>query len=65
MVPTAGHIEQRCNSVDAVRAGAGIACEAFELDKLLEYIPKYNKDDQSFVKWVQQGEAKFIEHLTK
>lgn len=65
MVPTAGHIEQRCNSVDAVRAGAGITCEAFELDKLLEYIPTYNKNDQSFVNWVKQGEIKFIEHLTR
>ena len=65
MVPTAGHIEQRCNSVDAVRAGAGITCESFELDKLLEFIPTYNKDDRRFIEWVNQAEAKFIEFLTK
>jgi len=65
MVPTAGHIEQRCNSVDAVRAGAGITSDSFELDKLLEFIPHYDKNDQSFINWVHQGETKFIEFLTK
>ncbi|HEY4785764.1 MAG TPA: glycosyltransferase family protein [Bacteroidales bacterium] len=65
MVPTAGHIEQRCNSVDAVRAGAGIACESFELDKLLDFIPRYNRDDHRFIEWVNQGETKFLEFLTK
>jgi uncharacterized protein (TIGR00661 family) len=65
MVPTAGHIEQRCNSVDAVRAGAGIALESFELDKLLEYIPTYPKNDESFIHWVRQAEVKFLELLIK
>lgn len=63
MVPTAGHIEQLCNSVDAVRAGAGIACKSFELDKLIEYIPTYKRDD-TFVNWVRSAEDKFIQHLT-
>ena len=65
MVPTAGHIEQRCNSVDAVRAGAGIALESFDMDKLLAYIPTYNKEDRQFNQWVDQAEKKFIELLTK
>jgi uncharacterized protein (TIGR00661 family) len=65
MVPTAGHIEQRCNSVDAVRAGAGITCESFELDKLVDFIPSYNKDDDSFIRWIRQAEQKFLEHFTK
>jgi len=65
MVPTAGHIEQRCNSVDAVRAGAGIACESFELDKLIAYIPTYDKNDHRFIEWVNEAETKFLEFLTK
>lgn len=64
MVPTAGHIEQRCNSVDAVRAGAGITLDSFDLDKLLEYIPQYPKDDQSFILWEQQAASRFLELLT-
>jgi uncharacterized protein (TIGR00661 family) len=63
MVPTAGHIEQLCNSVDATRAGAGIALNRFDLDKLLDYIPKYPKDDRTFVDWVLSAEAKFLDHL--
>lgn len=65
MVPTAGHIEQRCNSVDAVRAGAGITSHWFDLDALLAYIPTYPKSEQTFVNWVLQAEDRFIELLTK
>lgn len=65
MVPTAGHIEQRCNSVDAVRAGAGITSDKFDLDKLLEFIPTFNKDEDQFIQWVKQAEQKFIALLTK
>jgi uncharacterized protein (TIGR00661 family) len=64
MVPTAGHIEQRCNSVDGVRAGAGITSDKFDLDKLIEFIPSYNKGDE-FIQWVKQAEEKFIALLTK
>ena len=64
MVPTAGHIEQRCNSVDAVRAGAGITADKFDLDKLIEFIPSYNMGDE-FIQWVKQAEQKFIALLTK
>jgi uncharacterized protein (TIGR00661 family) len=65
MVPTAGHIEQRCNSIDAVRAGAGITSDKFELDKLLEYIPTFNKGEDQFIQWVKQAEQKFTTLLTK
>jgi uncharacterized protein (TIGR00661 family) len=65
MVPTAGHIEQRCNSVDAVRAGAGITFDNFDMDKLVEFIPSYHKEDVKFVDWVRQAEKKFLELLTK
>jgi uncharacterized protein (TIGR00661 family) len=65
LVPTAGHIEQRCNSIDAVSAGAGIASESFDIDKLIEFIPTYNKNDNQFIQWEKQAEQKFLELLTK
>jgi len=51
MVPT--HIEQACNAFEASLAGAGIVADDFQLDKLLEYIPHYQKET-SFRDWVQQ-----------
>jgi uncharacterized protein (TIGR00661 family) len=63
MVPTGGHIEQLCNSVDATRAGAGIALDHFDLDALLDYIPKYPKNDASFGNWVLTAEKRFLELL--
>ncbi|MDP4210430.1 MAG: glycosyltransferase family protein [Bacteroidota bacterium] len=65
MVPTAGHIEQRCNSVDGVRAGAGITSDAFDLDKLIDFIPTFNNADQTFVHWEQQAEDRFLTLLTQ
>ena len=52
MVPT--HIEQACNAFEASLAGAGIVSNEFELNKLLEYIPLYQKKT-SFRDWVQQA----------
>ena len=34
MVPIGGHFEQFCNSRDAVRAGAGVYAETFDINKL-------------------------------
>lgn len=65
MVPTAGHIEQRCNSVDAVRAGAGITKEWFDLDSLIAYAPSYPKEDTTFLKWVEKAEQRFLELLVQ
>ena len=52
MVPT--HIEQICNAFEASSAGAGIVADDFDLDKLLEYIPNYQKKTD-FRDWVQQA----------
>lgn len=64
MVPTGNHFEQECNAFDAHRAGAGIWDFEFDLDKLLEFIPKYPKTDV-FPKWVRRAEEKFLEILTE
>ena len=52
MVPT--HIEQSCNAYEASLAGAGIVSDDFDLDKLLEYTPLYQKNT-GFRDWVQQS----------
>jgi hypothetical protein len=52
-----------CNSVDATLSGAGITLDHFNLDALLEYIPKYPKDDTSFVNWALSAEKRFLELL--
>ena len=64
MVPTQGHFEQECNSIDAMRAGAGIVGQSFDLGRLLEFIPRYQKEDVKFVQWVQGAEKKFLDILT-
>jgi len=48
MVPT--HIEQACNAYEASIAGAGIVSDDFDLEKLLDYIPSYQKKT-SFRDW--------------
>jgi len=53
MVPT--HIEQACNAFEVSSAGAGVVANDFELDKLLEYIPHYQKKTD-FREWVQQAQ---------
>jgi uncharacterized protein (TIGR00661 family) len=53
MVPA--HVEQECNAFDAARAGAGIVSPAFDLDALLEYIPRHEKNDR-FVAWADRAD---------
>jgi len=52
MVPT--HIEQACNAFEASLVGAGIISNDFDFDKLLDYIPNYQKNTD-FRDWVQQA----------
>lgn len=62
MVPA--HIEQDCNAYDAMKAGAGIVCDSFELESLLRFAEKYipNRD---FVYWVRSCEHRIILELAK
>jgi uncharacterized protein (TIGR00661 family) len=60
MVPT--HIEQACNAFEASFAGAGIVSDKFDLDKLLEYIPFYQKKIY-FQEWVQQASWCILKEL--
>jgi hypothetical protein len=53
VVPT--HIEQACNAFEMAQLGAGIVADDFDLEKLLEYIPQYQKRTD-FNGWIRQAE---------
>ena len=61
MVPT--HIEQECNVMDAQRSNAGVSADEFDLDKLLGFVPTYNKTLE-FKYWIHTAENQFINELT-
>ena len=61
MVPT--HIEQECNVLDAIQSNAGVSANEFELDLLLEFIPKYNRTLE-FRYWIHSSESYFLTELT-
>ncbi len=63
VVPTAGHFDQRCNALDAFRAGAGVAADSFDLDRLMALIAVYDGDNHGFGAWADQAEPMFLRHL--
>lgn len=65
MVPTTHQIEQHCNALDAVHAGAGIWGYKFDLDRFLDYIPRHRTDPSEFRKWVQSAEKVIFDLLEK
>ncbi|MDD3037516.1 glycosyltransferase family protein [Bacteroides sp.] len=62
MVPA--HIEQDCNAYDAMKAGAGIIGDSFELNSLLHFAKDYvpNRD---FSSWARSSERRIILELEK
>lgn len=60
MVPS--HIEQEINAFDASRNGAGISCERFDLDGLLEFSETF-ESDMSFVKWADSAHEIIVREL--
>lgn len=60
MVPA--HIEQECNAFDAVKSGAGIVDENFDLSKLLEFAAQYRPDER-FRGWVESAEYVIVNEL--
>jgi uncharacterized protein (TIGR00661 family) len=61
MVPT--HIEQECNVLDAQRSNAGVSANEFDLNKLLDFVPTYNKTLE-FKYWIHTAENHFLNELT-
>jgi uncharacterized protein (TIGR00661 family) len=64
MIPTANHYEQLCNSIDAVKAGAGIRHDKFDMSKLVDYLPKHQSRQTAFVAWADQAEQRFLSLIT-
>lgn len=62
-VPVEGHYEQACNALDAAQAGAGIASDTFDLDALLDFLPRYQSPAPRFRAWAAQAETRVVEAL--
>ena len=60
MVPA--HIEQECNAFDALRVGAGIVSDSFDLSALLQSIDVY-KPNTLFRQWVANADALIFAEL--
>lgn len=64
MVPVEGHYEQACNALDAKKAGAGTSSEIFDLEILLEYLPKHKDVGDDFRQWCQAASETFLKMLS-
>ncbi|WP_420316438.1 glycosyltransferase family protein [Ekhidna sp.] len=64
MVPVAGHYEQACNALDAVKAGAGVSSEIFDLEILLDYLPNHKDVGDEFRQWCHSTPETFLKILT-
>lgn len=63
LVPTEGHVEQACNALDAEAAGAGIVRPGFDLDALLEYLPRHRKIGDRYRDWVRSAPERVLREL--
>ncbi len=63
MVPVEGQFEQYSNALDASKIGAGIYDRHFNLNQLLEYLPKHKTDPQVFRNWASGTADLLIQHL--
>jgi uncharacterized protein (TIGR00661 family) len=60
MIPA--HIEQECNAFDAVKSGAGISSDTFNLSRLLEFLPSY-QSNTTFRAWVNKSSFMVVNSL--
>ncbi len=67
VVPTKGHFEQECNSLDAERAGLAIASKNFDLSKISLAQQKTHSSPATlaFKEWVDSYDDKMINLLEK
>ncbi|MFA6994803.1 MAG: glycosyltransferase family protein [Patescibacteria group bacterium] len=67
MVPTKNHFEQKCNAVDAERAGLAITSENFDLSLIADKSKNGQSSDalNIFKKWVDNYDDKIINLLEK
>lgn len=62
MVPA--HIEQDCNAYDAVKAGAGVATDSFNLEPLLRFAQTY-RPVKGFSAWADGCEGRILAALNR
>ena len=53
------HIEQECNGYDALKVGAGVVSDHFDIDSLLTVMHEY-KPNEEFHKWCNEAEERII-----
>lgn len=65
MIPTKNHFEQKCNAVDAKRAGLAISADNFDLSLLLKEQQKTHSEEAGllFKEWVDKYDDKIINLL--
>lgn len=66
IMPQPNHYEQACTAFDGKRAGAGITAKKFNLNELIDSIPRYDSEVSTrFHQWYQSGHARFIDVLER
>lgn len=63
MVPIQGHYEQFCNSRDAVKAGAGVFNDSFNLSKLATCISSNKGENMVFKNWVANAKDRIYNEI--
>jgi len=65
MIPVQSQYEQACNGIDAVKAGAGITGDHFDISQLLEYMEDHPTKTSGFKDWESTAKTRIIEELSK
>ncbi len=66
MMPQPNHYEQACNALDGQRAGAGIASETFDLNRLIGYVPAHNtRANKRFRQWQSRVSGLFLASFSR
>jgi uncharacterized protein (TIGR00661 family) len=63
LIPLKNHYEQRCNALDAVRAGAGMTQKDFNLTPFLKFIEEGYTPNVGFAAWVSSAEEVILNEL--
>ncbi|MFR9651116.1 MAG: glycosyltransferase family protein [Rikenellaceae bacterium] len=62
MIPA--HLEQQINASDAMKVGAGMKADRFNLSILEESIKSYSADTARFREWVESAEQRYLHALS-
>ncbi len=64
MIPVESQYEQACNALDASKAKAGIFNDRFDIQLLIDYIPKHQPIGNWYKEWANSVEEKILKELT-